>query len=117
MPEQSPVTFEFGGKKLSLTVTPKAGPGHAIEAALTASGGGEVAHVTYRMTDQLCAAWGLDASSVQRFMARFARFHLRARVAEGATPLRDEYLFDMDFAASRPEAVIERMEREWAARD
>jgi len=116
MPELAPVMFESGGKKLSLTITPKAGAEHAIEAAITAPGGGGVALVTYRMTDELRAAWDLDAAGAQRFMARFARFHMRTRLAEGGASPRDEYVFDMDFAASRPETVIERMEKEWAAR-
>lgn len=106
------IQFQHSGKGYSLVLTQQKEK-TAMEAFVCASGGTELFRIKYSMAPDLQKKWNLDDEMSSHFLGRFAKFHAQVRAAKGDLTGRDEYLFDSDFSTVMPDAVVQKVEKEW----
>lgn len=103
-------TFEYEGTRYRLVIRPTDKP-RSIRGFITDEANGEEkGWMDYVVNAQLAEKWGLDDEAVGKFLSRFAAFHSRTLLAKGGAIGNDEYHFDVDFATTTPEALIQKVE-------
>jgi hypothetical protein len=106
------IQFQHGDREFSLVLTPQKDK-TALEGVVCASGGAELFRIRYAIAPDLQKKWKLDDEMSAHFLGRFAQFHAQVRAAKGDLTGKDEYLFDADFSAVQPSAVVQKVEKEW----
>ncbi|MBI4666991.1 MAG: hypothetical protein HY751_11360 [Nitrospinae bacterium] len=112
MKDISAESFDHDGNTYVLTCRAAAGQ-CAMLGVVSSKTGHEISRIKYSVSGGLQTKWGITSDDAVKFMSRFAKFYTQVRLARGDLAKTDEYLFDDDFAASKPEAVVDKVEREW----
>jgi len=112
MKEYGSESFDVSGDMFILTYATTAEAGVMYGKVSSKTGKG-ISSIKYTVTSELMKKWEIGADDAVKFMSRFAKFYTQVRLARKDLAKQDEYVFDADFAGTRPEAVVEKVEREW----
>ncbi|MBI5814670.1 MAG: hypothetical protein HZB29_03570 [Nitrospinae bacterium] len=114
MKELSAESFDIKGDTYILTCKAAVDEG-VVQGIVSSKAGKEISRIKYTVTEGLMKKWEISRDEAVRFILRFAKFHTQTRLARCDLAKLDEYVFDVDFAATKPEAVAEKVESEWRA--
>lgn len=113
MKDLQAVSFEHDGNTYILSFSVPQGATGTLHGVLSSKTGHEISRMKYAVTGDMMAKWGLGQDEAVKFLSRFAKYYTQTRVAKNDLAAAGDYTFDADFGATKPEAIVEKVEQEW----